>query len=107
MELSKTYKYKLKLTKTQEKVVQGWIHTCRAIYNLALDTKIYAYKSNKISLSCYDLQKQVTELRSCGEFEWIKDVPSSSLQDVLERMDKAYSKFFSGGGFKRPDKKRS
>jgi len=99
MELTKTYKYKLRLTKTQEVVVQGWIHTCRAIYNLALDTKIYAYKSNKISLSCYDLQKQVTELRSCGDFDWIKDVPSGSLQDVLERMDKAYKKFFSGGGF--------
>ncbi len=99
MELIKTYKYKLKLNKTQEKTVQGWIHTCRAVYNLALDTKIYAYKSNKKSLSCYDLQKQVTEMRSCGEFDWIKTVPSQSLQDVIERMDKAYKGFFSGGGF--------
>ena len=101
MELTKTYKYKLKLTKTQERVVQGWIHTCRAIYNLALDTKIYAYRSNRVSLSCYDLQKQVTELRSCGDYDWIKEVPSASLQDVIERMDKAYAKFFSGGGFPR------
>ena len=99
MELTKTYKYKLKLTKTQERIVQGWIHTCRAIYNLALDTKIYAYKTHKASLSCYDLQKQVTELRSCGDFDWIKEVPAQSLEDVIERMDNAYKKFFSGGGF--------
>lgn len=101
MEIAKTYKYKLKLTKTQENVVQEWIHTCRAVYNLALETKIYAYRSHRISLSCCDLQKQVTELRSCVDFSWIKAVPSDSLQDVIERMDNAYKKFFSGGGFPR------
>ena len=101
MQVIKTYKYKLKPSKAQEKTLQEWIHTCRAVYNLALDTKIYAYKSNKKNLSCYDLQKQVTELRSCGDYEWIKAVPSQSLQDVIERMDGAYKKFFTGGGFPR------
>jgi putative transposase len=99
MQVIKTYKYKLKLSKVQEESVREWIHTCRAVYNLALDTKIYAYKSNKKNLSCYDLQKQVTDLKK--DYEWIKAVPSQSLQDVIERMDGAYKKFFSGGGFPR------
>ena len=99
MQVIKTYKYKLKPSKAQEKTLQEWIHTCRAVYNLALDTKIYAYKSNKKNLSCYDLQKQVTDLKK--DYEWIKALPSQSLQDVIERMDGAYKKFFAGGGFPR------
>jgi len=103
MQVIKTYKYKLRLNKTQEKTVQGWIHTCRAVYNLALDTKIYVYKSNKKNLSCYDLINQLPELKK--DFDWIKSVPSQSLQDVIERMDKAYKTFFAGGGFPKFAKK--
>lgn len=103
MEIIKTYKYKLKLTKAQEQTLWQWINTCRAIYNLALETKIYAYRSHKVSLSCFDLQKQITELRE--EYEWIRAVPTGSLQDTIVRLDEAYKKFFSGGGFPKFAKK--
>lgn len=99
MLISKTYKYKLKLTSAQELEVISWLHTCRAIYNLALDTKIYAYKSQKVSFSCYDLQAQLTELKREKGYEWIKQVPSQTLQNVIERMDFSYKSFFRGGGF--------
>jgi len=105
MFINKTYKYKLKLTKTQQSTVDSWSHTCRAIYNLALDTKTYVFKSHKISLSCYDLQKQLTELKREKGYEWIKKTPSQSLYDVIERLDKAYQKFFQGGGFPKFKKK--
>jgi len=105
VQINKTYKYKLKLTKTQQNTVDSWLHTCRAIYNLALDTKIYAYRSNKISLSYYDLIKQLTELKREKGYEWVKEVPSQSLQDVLERLDKAYQTFFRRGGFPKFSKK--
>jgi len=99
VKISKTYKQKLKLTRSQEATIDSWLHTCRAIYNLALDTKIYAYKSAHQSLSNFDLQKQLTELKAEEEFKWIKEVPSQSLQSVIERMDFAYQSFFRGGGF--------
>jgi len=92
MTISKTYKYKLKLSKIQEGTLIGWIHTCRAVYNLALETKVNAFRTNHVSLSKFDLMKQLTECR--GEFDWIKSAPSQSLQDVIERMDGAYQKFF-------------
>jgi len=92
----KTYKYKLKLTKEQSNRVDSWIGTSRYVYNLALETKIEAYKQRKISLSKFDLMKQLVDLK---DIEWIKDVPSQSLQNVIERMDLAYQSFFKGGGF--------
>jgi len=92
VQITKTYKYKLKLSKDQERILTEWIYTCRAVYNLALETKRYAYDTQQITLSCYDLQKQLTECRQ--EFDWIKAVPSQSLQDVNERLDKGYKAYF-------------
>lgn len=103
MEITKTYKYKLRLTKAQQRRINNWIGTCRYIYNVALEAKIGAYKAVHKNLSCYDLHKQLTEVRK--EFDWVRDVPAQTLQDVTERLDKAYSSFFSGGGFPRWAKK--
>ena len=108
----KTYKYKLKTNSNQAEKLNAWINTCRAVYNLALETKIEAYKTRftvangnvkPLSLTKYDLIKQLPELKK--EFDWIKDVPAQSLQAVIERMDKAYKTFFSGGGFPKFAKK--
>lgn len=99
----KTYKFKLKPNSFTEGKFTSWINTCRAVYNLALETKIYAYRAHKFSLTKYGLIKQLPGLKK--EFDWIKDVPSQSLQNVVERMDKAYQSFFKGGGFPRWAKK--
>lgn len=97
MEIIKTYKYRLRLSKAQESVIDSWINTSRAVYNLALETKMYAYRSHGISLSKFDLMKQLTECRA--EFPWMKEVPVHTLQATIERMDSAYQSFFRGGGF--------
>lgn len=47
--------------------------------------------------------KQLPTLKK--EIDWIKDVPSQSLQNVLERLDVAYQKFFKCGGFSKWAKK--
>ncbi|WP_228713931.1 RNA-guided endonuclease InsQ/TnpB family protein [Arundinibacter roseus] len=95
MEVIQTYKYKLKPTTQQANLLDNWIGTCRFVYNLALDCKIQSYQKG-VRLSKYDLMKQLPGLK---EVEWIQSVPSQSLQNVIERLDVAYQKFFSGGGF--------
>ena len=108
----KSYKYKLKTNHKQAEKLNAWINTCRAVYNLALQTKIEAYqtrfvvtseKTKPLSLTKFDLIKQLPSLKK--EFEWIKDVPSQAMQNVIERMDKAYQSFFKGGGFPKYAKK--
>lgn len=90
-----TYKRKLKLTKHQQHRVDRWIGACRFVYNLALETRIAAWKKQQ-SIGKYELMKQLPDLK---DVDWIADVPSQSLQNVIERLDVAYQKFFSGGGF--------
>ena len=97
MEFHKTYKYKLRLSQSQERTITEWIHTCRAIYNVALETKIYAYKSHAVSLSGFDLFKQMTLCRK--EYDWVRACSVGSLEDSIERMDKAFKLFFKGGGY--------
>lgn len=97
-----TYKFKLKVNKTQRQTLTRYINTCRAIYNVALEQRIAAYKGGKpenFVTQC----KQLTDLRS--EFNWVREVPVHTEQDVLERLEKAYKSFFKGAGFPKFAKK--
>ncbi len=84
----KTYQYKLKLSNSQCHKVDSWIGAYRYVYNLAMETKIYAWDRYRFRLSCFDLLNQLPELKK--EAEWVKDVPSQTLQDAVERMDRSY-----------------
>jgi putative transposase len=64
------------------------------VYNLALETKQMAYAGNKINLSCFDLIKQLPDLKE--HLAWLKEVNSQSLQQSIVNLDVAFTKFFKG-----------
>ena len=99
----KTYKYKLKLNKTQSQRLGRWLGVTRLIYNIALNIKIEAYRKLGKTVTRFDLQKELPEIKK--DFPWVKDVNAQSLQCVLKRLDEAYQSFFRGGGFPRYAKK--
>lgn len=103
MELTKTYKFKLKPTKQQEQIFESWVSTCRALYNLSLEQKITAYEIRRTSVSKYDQYNQLPELKK--HFPWFAEVYSDTLQDVLDRLDFSFKKFFKGSGFPKFSKK--
>ncbi len=90
----RTYKYRLYPTKSQQWLINKHINACRCVYNLALETKIYAYKSHGKNLSYFDLINQLPELKK--ECEWLKEVYGHSLQQKIFDLDKAYKNFFNG-----------
>lgn len=90
----KAYKYRIYPNKEQEILLNKHFGACRFIYNLALETKMAAYSSARISLSRYDLQVQLRELKI--ECDWLREVNSQSLQASLMHLDAAYLKFFKG-----------
>jgi putative transposase len=101
----RTYKRKLILSKEQENRVRSWIGVCRLVYNLGLEIKIKSYNDKKQNVSKYDLMKQLTDLKL--DYDWIKDVPSQSLQNAIERLDRAYQGFFKlNNGFPKYASKR-
>lgn len=90
----KSIKYRLYPTEEQAVLLNKHIGSCRFIYNLALETKQMAWASNKVNLSCFDLIKQIPELKK--ECEWLKEVNSLSLQASIRNLDTAFTNFFKG-----------
>ena len=102
----KTYKYRIYPTNNQIIKIDQTINVCRFIYNLALETKIRAWQSAQKSISAYDLQKQLPELKK--EYPWIAEVHSQALTGCILNLDKAFRSFFKGHGFpKFKNKKQS
>lgn len=69
---------------------------CRFIYNLGLETKITAWASAQKNITCFDLMRQLTDLRN--DTEWLTDCPRQSLESALTNLDNAYTSFFKNKG---------
>jgi putative transposase len=101
----KAVKYRLYPTDEQCVLIDKHMGSCRFVYNLALETKQYAYAAKQVNLSCFDLIKQLPELKK--ECEWLKEINSQSLQQAITHLDSAFTSFFKGqGGFPKFKSKR-
>ena len=89
----KSYKYRIIPTKAQQVLINKHIGSCRFVYNLALETKQTAYAGNKINLDCFDLIKQLPDLKE--KCVWLSEVSSMSLQQSIIDMDRSFTNFFN------------
>ena len=90
----KAYRYKLEPNKSQRYALVRTLDVCRELYNDCL------YQRKLQQISRYEQSKQLTQLKA--EFPVYKNVYSQVLQNVLDRLDKAFKRFFrSGFGFPR------
>lgn len=87
----RTYSYPLKPTRVQEQILNRWLISCQQLYNAALEQRRDAYRKLHKSISLFDQQKQLTELRT--ETEW-SSIPAEVLRSPLSRLDKAFQAFF-------------
>lgn len=100
----KTYKYQLTPTEQQKVVINKHIGASRFIFNLALETKRAAWSSNRVNIGCFDLMRQLPELKK--ECPWLKEVNSQSLQQSIINLDNAFKRFFKyKNGFPKFKKK--
>lgn len=90
--MKKTYKYRLLGNRMAFNKADNWLNLCRRLYNAGLEQRISIYKQNKGRISCYDQMNQLPELKD--GFSEYREIGSQVLQDVLERLDKAYQGFF-------------
>jgi putative transposase len=99
----RAYKYRIYPNKAQSEMIDKTIGVCRLVYNLALETKLYVYKSHGKKLTAFDLCYQLVELKQ--EYPWIAEVDSQAVQASVKRLDKSFQNFFRGGGFPKFKKK--
>jgi len=90
--MKKTFKYRIKANKDTLARAQKVLESCRILYNLCLDQRKNAWKSYQKSISSNTQKKQLPDLK--GGFPEFNKVPSQTLQDVVERVDKAFQGFF-------------
>jgi putative transposase len=90
----KGFKVKLNPNKEQRILLEKTIGCNRFIYNYFLDLKIEQYKRKKTNLSRYEMSGLLTDLKQEPDYEWLREVDSTSLQQTLKNLDLAYSSFF-------------
>lgn len=91
----KAYKYNLAPAPEQASHLNGILGSCRFIYNLALDAKLQAYTKG-VSVSCFELSAQLTDLKQDEAFSWLYDSPTHALQHSITHLDNAFTNFFKG-----------
>jgi putative transposase len=81
-------RYRAYPTPEQAGRLTGWGHSCRAIWNLALEQRQYLYRHRGLTLRAVEQCAQLTQAR--GELPWLTDLPAQSAQQVLRQLDRAY-----------------
>ena len=88
----KTYKYRLYPTRKQTEKLEWMLETCRILYNSCLADRNRHYEETGKGLSRIDQQKILVQDKK--NIDYLKNIHSQVLQDVLFRVEKAYKAFF-------------
>jgi putative transposase len=89
----RAYKFKLKPTSRQTKLLQTQLGLCRELYNAALQERRDAYRMCGKSIGYVDQANQLPAIKEIRPD--LDAVHSQVLQDVLKRVEKAFKGFFS------------
>lgn len=90
----RTFRYRVYPTKEQEVLLVKHFGCVRFIYNWGLEKKVKVYTETKKSISKYDLCCIVTGMRKSKDTEWLSEVNAQSLQQSLNHLDMAFTRFF-------------
>lgn len=98
MNIVKTYKFKLYRSKKNRHLHQQ-INISGLIYNHCIALHRRCYRLFGTGLNAYALMKHITKLKKLPKYSHWNLVGSQAVQDVVQRIDKAYKLFF--GNLKR------
>ena len=90
--IRKTYKYKLKPTTEQERALDRTLMLCRHVYNAAIGERREAWQRCGVSVGYYQQKAELPGIKA-GLPEY-SEVNSQVLQDVVQRVDRAFQAFF-------------
>src|SRR5882724_8905428 len=90
--MRKAYKFRLSPNKQQEEKLFWTVNRCQELYNAALEERREAYRMAGKSISYYEQKRDLPEIKETRP-EY-KEIYSQVLQDVLNRLDKAFKAFF-------------
>jgi putative transposase len=86
-------RYRAYPTPEQAGRLTGWGHSCRTVWNLALEQRQYLYRHRGYTLRTVEQCAQLTQAR--GDLPWLADLPAQSAQQVLRQLDRAYDNWWN------------
>jgi putative transposase len=89
----RTYQYRANVNRATEANAIRWLSLCCSLYNAAVEQRRDAWYRCRKSVSGYDQAKELPILKKI--FPQYATVSAQVLQDVVERLDRAYQQFFS------------
>lgn len=92
MLVRKSYKFRLRPTKKQAKLLQVQLEECRWLYNQLLEQRKLSHEELSTSLSKYQQSMLLPLLKK--DRPSLAQVHSQVLQNVIDRLDKAFQAFF-------------
>jgi putative transposase len=88
-------KYRLYPTADQAERLIAWGHTCRAIWNVALEQRRFAWEQRRHTIRATEQCAHLTQART--DLGWMADLPAQCGQQILRRMDQAYENWWNPG----------
>jgi putative transposase len=88
----KTFQYHLYPTKTQQRIMDSTIETCRRFYNECLAERKTAYEERGETIGKFQQLRKVKVLKATSPFA--KNIHSHILQVAVADLDKAFQAFF-------------
>jgi putative transposase len=88
----KTFKYRLRPTKKQIRIMNHWLDECRWLYNHFLEERITTYEDLGVSISFNGQAIALPDLKR--ERHTLDDVHSQVLVDVAKRVDRSFKNFY-------------
>lgn len=90
----KTYCFKLYNSKRNRRLLQQ-INIAGIVYNHCIALHRRYYRLYHKSLKKYQLQKHLVKLKSMKKYSFWEEIPSHAIQDITDRIFRAYAMFFS------------
>jgi putative transposase len=88
----RSFRYPLHPTIAQAEMLTSWLAACCDLYNGALQERCDAYRKQGRTITLYEQQQSLTEIRR--DIEGWFDVPCTVARSALRRLDRAYKAFF-------------
>jgi len=90
--IRKTFKYRLKPSPEQERLLERTLMLCRQVYNAAVGERREAWRMRAVSVTYYQQKGELPGIK--GAMPEYAEVHSQVLQDVVLRVDRAFQAFF-------------
>ena len=91
--MEKAYKFRAYPSKEQQHLINGQMFLAKQLYNMLLEKSKQHFKDTGKTFSQYDMNKWITQLKK--KYPEFQEIYSQVLQNVADRVAKAYQNFFS------------